>query len=168
VNSQFCSVLLWLGAVALGQAPQAPLVEVQATSARYERLHLEALRFFRAVRQLDKPTLVRLTPAGDREAVRADLENPTSPLSRMLLTGSRAIRGRFMSVPVPRLTLLRQADTSAADDGIIVCFSDPRQVFRAPATVAALPAAGSNRAEICLPFVEADRHWFVVPVGSPP
>ena len=45
-----------------------------------------AIQFFRAIRQADKPTLVRLARAGARADVRKDLDNPTSALARILLT----------------------------------------------------------------------------------
>jgi hypothetical protein len=160
VNVQVWAVLLWLAIqVSPPQARQRTFVEVPSTSARYESLQTEALRFFRAVRNRDHPTLVRLSPAGDRDAIRKDLDNPTSPVSRMLLTGSRAMRGRFMSVQTPRVTLLREQDTRDAGERVIVCFSDPQQEFKAPATVAGLPAADSNRAEMCVPVVYAERKW---------
>jgi hypothetical protein len=151
----------------LALAPQqAALVEVPIVSARYEALQSEALRFFRAVRNGDKPTLVRLTPAAGRDAVRKDLDDPTSSRARMLLTGSRAMRGRFMSVQTPRLTFVRQRDQREADDRVLVCFSDPRQGFRTPATTSDLPSIDSNRSEMCVPFVWTDRQWAVILDGA--
>jgi hypothetical protein len=144
------------------QPPQATLVELPVTSARYENLQNEALRFFRAVRNGDKPTLVRLSPDGAQERVRRDLDNPTSPMTRMLLTGSRAMRGRFMSVQSPRLTFFRERAATEGDERVVVCFSDPRQEFKKPARTTDLPVADSNRAEMCLPFVFAGKQWLVV------
>jgi hypothetical protein len=162
VKGSHCLVLL-LAALGLALAPpQARLVQVETASAQYQNLQAEALRFFRAVRNGDKPTLARLAPDAGREAVRKDLEDPTSPIARLLLTGSRAMRGRFMSVQTPRVTLLRQRD---ATDRAIVCFSDPRQPFNTPATTAELPAVDSNHAEMCFPFTIADKHWSVILAG---
>ena len=160
------SLALMLIMVAAGlEARQTPLVQVPVTSTRYESLQNEALRFFRAVRNGDKPTLVRLTPASGRDGVRKDLDDPTSSLARLLLTGSRAMRGRFMGVQTPRLTMLRQSETREADDRVLVCYSDSRQAFKTPATTADLPVTDSNRAEMCLPFVYGDRQWQVVLTG---
>jgi hypothetical protein len=157
------TILSALAMFGMALAPrQATLVEVPIASARYETLQSDALRFFRAVRNGDKPTLVRLTPAAGRDAVRKDLDDPTSSHARILLTGSRAMRGRFMSVQTPHLRFVRQRDARDADDRVIVCFSDPRQEFRTPATTAELPSIDSNRAEMCVPFVWTDRQWAVV------
>ena len=161
MNLPSCFVLL-LVMQALVPAPQGALVEVPTKSVRYESLQNEALRFFRAVRNSDKPTLVRLSTDAAMEVVRKELDNPTSPLTRMLLTGSRAMRGRFMSVQTPRLTLLRERDTRDTDERVIVCFSDPRQEFKTPRRTTDLPAADSNRAEMCLPFAYAGRRWQVI------
>jgi hypothetical protein len=158
LKSQSLTVLLVAMLGVASEQPRNTLIEVTATSARYESLQNEALRFFRAVRNRDIPTLVRLSPPASRAAVRKDLDNPMSPLSRLLMTGSHAMRGRFMSVQTPRLTLLRQSDVPA-DDQLVVCFSDPRQPFEAPVSNARLPALESNRAELCLPFAYSDRHW---------
>jgi hypothetical protein len=164
VRWQLCFLIPSL-ATALAQTSRAPLVEVPVASARYESLQSQASRFLRAVRNGDKPTLARLVPPASRDAVRADLENPTSSISRLLLTGSRAMRGRFMSVQTPRLTFFRQRNPD--DDRVIVCFSDSQQEFKTPATTADLPAADSNRAEMCLPFELNDRQWTVVLSGRP-
>ena len=85
----------------------------------------------------------------------------------MLLTGARAMRGKFMSVQTPRMTFLREPGARAADDRVIVCFSDSRQEFTTPATPDDLPGAETNRAEICLPFVLVDRQWLVVLSARP-
>jgi hypothetical protein len=69
-----------------------------------------------------------------------------------------------MSVQAPRLTFLRPRDASG-DERVVVCFSDSRLEFKTPPTVADLPSTDSNRAEMCLPFVYADRHWQVVVSG---
>jgi hypothetical protein len=158
-----CYRLLLVAALGWAQAaPPAALVEVQVASARYESLQNDALRFFRAVRNGDKPAMARLTPSAVQDAVRKDLDDPTSPVARLLLTGSRAMRGRFMSVQTPRLTFLRERSARDTDDRVIVCFSDPRQEFRPPPTTAELPVADSNRAETCLSFTDVDKHWQVV------
>lgn len=112
-------------AAAPGAANQRSLVEVTA-SARYQSLRDGAMQFFRAIRQADKPTLVRLARAGARADVRKDLDNPTSALARILLTGSRAMRGRFMSVQVPRVLLFRPRESSGQGGVVLACFSDPR------------------------------------------
>jgi hypothetical protein len=166
MTSQAWSGLLLLAVFGLAMSPpQAALVEVPIASSRYESLQTEALRFFRAVRNGDKPTLVRLTPAPAREGMTKDLDEPTSPVARMLLTGSRAMRGRFMSIQTPRLTFLRQRDRDA-DNRVTVCFSDPRLEFKTPATTADLASTDSNRAEMCVPFVWTDRQWAVVLGGG--
>ncbi len=55
--------LACFAALASIRAPrQATLVEMTPTSARYEGLREDALRFFRAVCNGDKPTLARLAP----------------------------------------------------------------------------------------------------------
>lgn len=165
---QLCFVLVCFAALASIRAPrQTTLVEITPTPARYERLRDDALRFFRAVGNGDKPTLARLAPPASRDAIRTDLDDPTSPLARMLLTGARAMRGKFMSVQTPRMTFLRERGARAADDRVIVCFSDSRQEFTTPATPDDLPGAETNRAEICLPFVLVDRQWLVVLSARP-
>jgi hypothetical protein len=150
-----------------GAADQRSLVEVTA-SARYQSLRDGAMQFFRAIRQADKPTLVRLARAGARADVRKDLDNPTSALARILLTGSRAMRGRFMSVQVPRVLLFRLRESSGQDDIVLACFSDSRLEFTKPATDAELPPLDSNRAELCLPFVQDNRRWAVAYDLLPP
>jgi len=150
-----------------GAADQRSLVEVTA-SARYQSLRDGAMQFFRAIRQADKPTLVRLARAGARADVRKDLDNPTSALARILLTGSRAMRGRFMSVQVPRVLLFRLHESSGQDDVVLACFSDARLEFTKPATDAELPPLDSNRAELCLPFVQDNRRWAVAYDLLPP
>jgi hypothetical protein len=124
-------------------------------------LHNQARRFFEAVRLGDKRTLVALALPEARGVVQKDLENPTSRLSRILLTGSRAMRGRFMAVRAPRVVLLRHPDLVGRGDGTTVCFSDPSQAFKTPASVADLPPVESNRAEMCVFFVYAGRRWAI-------
>ena len=79
---------------------------------------------------------------------RTDLDDPTSPLARTLLTGARAMRGKFHWCPrMPGTTFLSENRARAADvEGTIVRFSDPRQEFTTPATPEELPGAGTNRA----------------------
>jgi hypothetical protein len=85
----------------------------------------------------------------------------------MLLTGARAMRGKFMSVQTPRMTFLRELGVRDADDRLIVCFSDPRQEFTTPSTPGDLPGADTNRSQMCLPFVLVDRQWLGVLSARP-
>jgi hypothetical protein len=140
---------------------QAVMVEVPGTSGRYADLRRQAVRFFDAVRRSDKAALAGLALAETREVVRRDLADPRSRLSRILLTGSRAMRGRFKHVRAPRVVLLRHPDLVGVGDGTTVCFSDSRQEFRTPASMTELPAVETNRAEMCVFFVHADRRWNV-------
>ena len=168
VRPQLFVVLACFAALASIRAPrQATFVEMAPTSARYESLRDDALRFFRAVCNGDKPTVARLAPPASRDAIRRDLDDPASPLARMLLTGARAMRGKFMSVQTPRMTFLRERGARDADDRVIVCFSDSRQEFTTPAAPEDLPGADTNRPEICLPFVRVDRQWLVVISARP-
>ena len=168
VRPRLCVALACFAALASIRAPrQATLVEMTPTSARYEGLREDALRFYRAVCNGDQPTLARLAPPASRDAIRRDLDDPTSPLARMLLTGARAMRGKFMSVQTPRMTFLRELGVRDADDRLIVCFSDPRQEFTTPSTPGDLPGADTNRPEMCLPFVLVDRQWLVVLSARP-
>jgi hypothetical protein len=162
MHAQLAAIALLASALGVFQEPRQPSVlEIAATSGRYVSLHDQARRFFEAVRLGDKRTLVALALPEARGVVQKDLENPTSRLSRILLTGSRAMRGRFMAVRAPRVVLLRHPDLVGRGDGTTVCFSDPSQAFKTPASVADLPPVESNRAEMCVFFVYAGRRWAI-------
>ena len=79
VRPQLFVVLACFAALASIRAPrQATFVEMAPTSARYESLRDDALRFFRAVCNGDKPTVARLAPPASRDAIRRDLDDPTA------------------------------------------------------------------------------------------
>lgn len=123
---------------------------------------LAATRWIQAVLAADRKAIVSLVLPEYRESVTAELEDPESELSRLLLSGPESVRQRFAGHEV-RVALLAHMELEAVGGGTSACYyigTEPSWP-KADDDMAALERA--SRAMCFFIFRSEDSWYFSVP-----
>jgi hypothetical protein len=120
--------------------------------------HLAANRWIEAVLAADREAIVGLVLPEYRESVRAELQDPESELSRLLLSGPESVRRRLGGHGV-RVTLLAHTQLETVGGGTSACYyAGPEPAW--PETTEGLAALVGARRALCFFMFRSEGSWY--------